>query len=90
MPTLTHTVRHGDRVTITDRFGKERTGTVNGLLITRGSHCVLNMGGKYGTPAVASDANITKINGRAVYVTPAPTRSAERAAEASWLEGMGV
>jgi cytosine/adenosine deaminase-related metal-dependent hydrolase len=90
MSTLSHPVRSGDRVTIRTAQGQEQTGRVNGLLITRGSHCVLNMGGKYGRPAVASDANIVAINGRRVYATPAPSRSAERAAEASWLEGMGV
>ncbi len=87
---LSHQVRHGDRVTIRTPQGQEATGRVNGLLITRGSHCVLNMGGKHGRPAIASDENIVSINGRRVYATPQPTRSAERAAEASWLEGMGV
>lgn len=81
---LTHPISHGNRVRIVNRFGQQRTGTVNGLLITRGSHCVLNMGGRHGTPAVASDENIVAINGRPVS---AP-RSAERAAEASYLEGM--
>lgn len=53
-------VKHGDRVTIRDRFGKQRTGTVNGLLIFP-SHCVLNMGGRYGTPAVADASNIVRV-----------------------------
>lgn len=87
--TLSHRVRSGDRVTIRTAHGQEMTGRVQGLLIFR-THCVLNMGGPHGRPAIASDANIVKINGKRVYATPAPTRSAERAAEASWLEGMGV
>ena len=57
---LGSTLKHGDRVTIVDRFGKHRTGTVNGLLIFP-THCVLNMGGRYGTPAVASSSNIVRV-----------------------------
>ena len=53
-------VKHGDRVTIRDRFGKQRTGTVNGLLIFP-THCVLNLGGRYGTPAVATSSNIVRV-----------------------------
>lgn len=86
-------VRHGSRVTIVDRFGVERTGTANGLLITRGSHCVLNMGGKHGRPAVADDRNIVSVYNkpeRSIREALKSERSSERAAEASWLEGMGV
>lgn len=47
-----------DRVTIVDRFGVERTGTA----VMRGpAGWVLNMGGRHGTPAIASDDNITKV-----------------------------
>jgi hypothetical protein len=47
-----------DRVTIVDRFGVERTGTA----VMRGpAGWVLNMGGKHGTPAIASDDNITRV-----------------------------
>ncbi len=47
-----------DRVTIVDRFGVERTGTA----VMRGpAGWVLNMGGRHGTPAIASDENITKV-----------------------------
>jgi len=56
-------IRHGDRVTIRDRFGAERTGRAVGLLLWP-THATINMGGKYGTPAVASPANIVKVNGR--------------------------
>lgn len=44
-------VRHGARVKFRDARGEVRTGTVNGLLIFP-THCVLNMGGRYGTPCV--------------------------------------
>lgn len=54
-------IRRGDRVTIVNRFGQERTGKA----VMRGPHgWVLNMGGRYGTPAVATEANIVKIGGR--------------------------
>lgn len=48
----------GDRVTIVDRFGKQHTGRA----VMRGPHgWVLNMGGRYGTPAVATDETIVKV-----------------------------
>lgn len=51
-------IRRGDRVTIVNRFGQERTGTAQ----LRGPHgWVLNMGGPHGTPAVADDNNIVKV-----------------------------
>ena len=54
-------IRFGDRVTIRDRFGQERTGRA----VMRGpSGWVLNMGGRHGTPAIATDENITKVPAR--------------------------
>lgn len=51
-------IRAGCRVTIVDRFGKQRTGRA----VMRGPHgWVLNMGGPHGTPAIANDANITMV-----------------------------
>jgi hypothetical protein len=51
-------IRNGDRVTIANRFGQETTGRA----VMRGSHgWVLNMGGRHGTPAVATDENITRV-----------------------------
>ena len=44
-------LKHGDRVTFVDRFGAERTGRVNGLLVFP-DHVVLDMGGRHGTPQV--------------------------------------
>src|SRR5262249_431021 len=50
--TIIDTISPGDRVTIVDRFGKERTGRA--VMVFRGSHATLNMGGAHGTPAVAT------------------------------------
>jgi hypothetical protein len=58
MATLTSLIRAGDRVTITNRFGQERTGRA----VLRGPYgWVLNMGGPHGTPAVAEDDYIVKV-----------------------------
>jgi hypothetical protein len=55
---LSDTIRVGDRVTIVDRFGHEATGRA----VMKGPYgWVLNMGGRYGTPAVASDENIVRV-----------------------------
>ena len=51
-------IRPGDRVTIVDRFGKNHTGRAT-LLGPAG--WVLNMGGQYGTPAIATESNIVKV-----------------------------
>lgn len=68
-------IRPGDRVTIVDRFGKERTGRAT--IIVPGSHVVLNMGGAHGTPAIADDRNITRVTpgkkGGAGFVFRNPT-----------------
>jgi hypothetical protein len=68
-------IRPGDRVTIVDRFGKERTGRAT--IIVPGSHVVLNMGGAHGTPAIADDRNITRVvpskKGGAGFVFRNPT-----------------
>jgi hypothetical protein len=51
-------IRPGDRVTIVDRFGVQHTGRA----VMRGPHgWVLNLGGKHGTPAVATDENIVSV-----------------------------
>lgn len=76
-------IRSGDRVTIRDRFGKERTGRA----VMRGPHgWVLNMGGAHGTPAVATAASIVRVKG------PARTRrnpkGAPRARAASNPKGV--
>lgn len=58
MAAIVHAIRPGDRVTIVDRFGKKHTGRA---VICERDHCVLNMGGRYGTPAVATDENIVGV-----------------------------
>jgi len=56
-------IQHGSRVTIVDRFGKKHTGTA----VMRSSQpgaWVLNMGGKHGTPGIASAENVVKVSTR--------------------------
>jgi len=58
MAKVEHLLRAGDKVTIVDRFGKRRTGRA----VMRGpAGWVLNMGGRHGTPAIASDENIVGV-----------------------------
>lgn len=58
---LVDTIKAGDRVTIVNRFGQERSGKA----VMRGpAGWVLNMGGPHGTPGIASDENIVKVNSR--------------------------
>lgn len=49
-------IRPRARVMYRDRFGQERTGRANPLLIFP-THVVLDIGGKYGTPQVVNDSN---------------------------------
>ena len=55
---LLNSVRVGDGVTISDRFGQNLTGRA----VMRGP-CgwVLNMGGPHGTPGIADEQNIVSI-----------------------------
>lgn len=58
-------IRVGDRVTIVNRFGQERTGRA----VMRGpAGWVLNLGGAHGTPGIATDENVVKVrrDGKAV------------------------
>jgi hypothetical protein len=56
---LMDTVRAGCRVTIVDRFGAQRTGRA----VMKGPHgWVLNLGGRHGTPGIASADNIVKVS----------------------------
>lgn len=51
-------IRPGDLVTIINRFGQRLTGHV----VMRGPYgWVLNLGGRYGTPGIATPDNIVKI-----------------------------
>ena len=60
---LIDSIKHGDRVTIVNRFGQERTG----FAVMRSSHggWVLNMGGPHGTPGLADDSNVVRVQGKA-------------------------
>jgi hypothetical protein len=51
-------IRPGDRVTYVNRFGQRLTGRVVFALPT---HLTLNMGGRYGTPAVINYADVVKV-----------------------------
>jgi hypothetical protein len=55
---ITEVLLPGDRVTILTPHGQQRTGTV----VMRGPYgWVLNLGGKHGTPGIATDENIIKV-----------------------------
>jgi len=61
MATLLDAIKPGSKVTIVDRFGKLRTGRA----VMRGPYgWVLNMGGRHGTPAIASIDNTVKVTSR--------------------------
>lgn len=73
---LLASVRGGDRVTALFPAGKsikngkivqdykERSGYANPLLIFPGSHVIINLGGRYGTPGYVDASNIVRVNGR--------------------------
>jgi hypothetical protein len=55
---LVDSIRAGDKVTIVDRFNKEHSGRA----VMKGpAGWVLNMGGRHGTPGIASEKNIVKV-----------------------------
>lgn len=62
-------IRPGDRVTILvpngiGRNGQEWCERTGRAVICSGDHVALNMGGRYGTPGVATVKNIVRINSR--------------------------
>lgn len=58
---LVDTISPGNRVTIVDRFGKQRTGRA----VMRGPYgWVLNLGGRHGTPGIANAENIVSVRGK--------------------------
>jgi len=55
---LIDTVQNGDKVTIITPHGNQLTGRA----VMKGpAGWVLNMGGKYGTPGIASDENVIRV-----------------------------
>ena len=52
-------IRNGSRVTIVNRFGQESTGRA---VMLGPAGWVLNMGGRHGTPAIASPENVVKVS----------------------------
>jgi hypothetical protein len=62
-------IRPGDRVTILVPNGIGRNGvewkeSTGRAVICSGTHVALNMGGRYGTPGVATPKNIVRVNSR--------------------------
>jgi hypothetical protein len=51
-------IKAGDRVTIVNRFGQSSTGRA---VMKGAAGWVLNMGGKYGTPAIADGTNVVRV-----------------------------
>lgn len=52
-------IRNGSRVTIVNRFGQQSTGRA---VMLGPAGWVLNMGGRHGTPAIASPENVVKVS----------------------------
>ncbi len=74
-PRLVDTIRPRDKVTILTPQGQERTGRA----VMRGPYgWVLNMGGRHGTPGVATDENIVRVvhMKQKTRENPAPKRDA--------------
>ena len=65
-------IKHGDRVTILVSGGIGRNGiewverTGRAVMYSSAGGWVLNMGGRHGTPGIASAENTTKIRGKVV------------------------
>jgi hypothetical protein len=59
MKNIFEAIRPGSRVTIVDRFGVEHSGRA----VMRGpAGWVLNMGGRHGTPAIATPENVRQVD----------------------------
>lgn len=61
-PDLFDSIKFGDRVTIVNRFGQERTGRAT-IHNREADLWVLNMGGPHGTPGIATRENVTRVKG---------------------------
>lgn len=81
-PRLVDTIRNGSRVTIVMPDGKMRTGRAK-MKSRDIDGWVLDMGGRYGTPALASDDNVVKVSGAAAKV--AAIKEGSRATVNVWL-----
>ncbi len=58
MLTMEQLIHNGDRVAIINRFGQAHTGRA---VMLGPAGWVLNMGGRYGAPAIASEENIAQV-----------------------------
>lgn len=61
-PGMSSQIKPGARVSFVDHDGKIRTGRA--VMPSSSGGWVLNMGGRYGTPAVVDDSNITRVSSR--------------------------
>ena len=85
-PRLVEVIRHGDKVTIVDRFGQQHSGKAVMRSATGG--WVLNMGGRYGTPGLADDENITRVKPGKRNFRGNPRRHASQIFDTSTVEGL--
>ena len=56
---LFDSIKPGSRVTIVNRFGQQRAGR---CVMKFPDRAILNMGGPHGSPGIATDANVVKVN----------------------------
>lgn len=60
--TLFDQIKNGSKVTIVTPHGSNRTGRA--VMFNRQHQCwVLNLGGKHGTPGLASESNVIAVRG---------------------------
>lgn len=55
---LFQAIRPGDRVSIVSRHGQCQVGR---CVMKFATHAVLNLGGRYGTPGIATADNVTRV-----------------------------
>ena len=83
---LVDEIRHGDKVTFLDRFGKQRTGRA--VMRSSSGGWVLNMGGRYGTPAVVHEDMIVRVRrGNPLKMSEAVKERISRAAKILETQG---
>ncbi len=69
---LIDAIRHGDKVTFVDRFGKQRTGRA--VMRSSSGGWVLNMGGAHGTPQVVNADMVTRVRAANPGKAPRPKK----------------
>lgn len=71
--TLVQSIRPSDRVTILVPNGRGRNGqewkeSTGKAVICSGTHAALNMGGKFGTPGLATPQNIVRVGNKIAII----------------------